>query len=192
MARQRDYKAEYARRIERGKKRGLSRSQARGHARPGEQSIRAKPVQSDPRLEAALKSMRRQETQAKAAKRAGVSVERLRRFLYDNELAERQGRQWLFSDKRIREMTGLSDGQMRRMRLRGYDEASLNGQYLNAVGKFIRTNDASHLAGFEGKSVRDAKGKLHPFETDPNTLYRLYHSGDEPFEVYYKLLSFPT
>ena len=78
------------------------------------------------------------------------------------------------------------------MRLRGFDDASFNGKFLNAVGKFIKTNDASYLADYEGKSVRDAMGKSHPFETDPNELYRLYHSGDEPFEVYYKLLSLPT
>ena len=193
MAKKRDHRAEYARRIARGKKRGLSRSQARGHARPGEEPVRGhKLSQNDVRLETALKAMRRTGTQVAAAKQAGVSAERLRRFLYENKLATRQGNQWQFSDDRIREMSVLSEGQMRRMRLRGFDEASLNGEYLSAVGQFIIKNDPEYLADFVGQSVRDAKGKSHPFETDPNELYRLYHSGDEPFEVYYKLLSFPT
>lgn len=189
MARLRDYKAEYARRIASGKKRGLSRSQARGHARPGERAIRAKPVYSDDRLEAALRLMRETGAQSKAAKKAGVSVERLRRFLYENKLAERKANRWHFTDTRIREMSVLSQGQMRRMRLRGFDEASINGGYLHAVSQFILKNDPSYLADYVGQSVRDAKGKLHPLETDPNELYRLYHSGDEPFEVYYKLVT---
>lgn len=41
MARQRDYKAEYARRVERGRELGLSRSQARGHPGKGQQPAKA-------------------------------------------------------------------------------------------------------------------------------------------------------
>lgn len=189
MARLRDYKAEYARRIARGKARGLSRSQARGHARPNEKAIRPKTIQSDASLEFALRLMRGSKTQSSAAKEAGVSVERLRRFLYQNELARHQGKGWLFSDNRVREMTVLSEGRTRQLRLRGFDEASANGSYLSAVKRFINSNDPSHLADFEGRAVRDAKGKQHPFETDPNALYRLVAADDEPFEVTYKLVT---
>ena len=146
MARQRDYKAEYARRIARGRARGLSRSQARGHARPGEKAIRAKPVQSDDALELALRLMRGSKTQSSAAKEAGVSVERLRRFLYQNELAKHQGKGWLFSDNRIREMTVLSGGLTRQMRLRGFDEASANGSYLSAVKRFFASTGSGPVS----------------------------------------------
>lgn len=190
MARKRDYRAEYARRIANAKKRGLSRSQARGHARSGEKPIRgSKASRGDAGLEAALKSLRRTGTQSAAAKDAGVSVERFRRFLRENKLAKRKGRSWLIDDKAPREMLVLSNGQARRMRLDGHEQASLNGRYLAAFKSFINSSDSEFLADFVGLSVRDAKGKSHPLETDENTLYRLAASGGEIFEDVYRLIT---
>ena len=190
MARKRDYKAEYQRRIANAAKRGLSKSQARGHARPGEKPIRGSNVaRGDTALEAALTALRRTGTQVAAAKEAGVSVERFRRFLRENKLAERQGRTWLIDDRAPREMLVLSNGQAMQMRLDGYEQASLNGRYLSAFKSFINTNDSEFLSDFIGLSVRDAKGKLHPFETDENALYRLAASGSEIFEDIYRLIA---
>ena len=70
----------------------LTASQARGHARAHEVGIKAKPIKSDERLEAALRQLRQTHNQAKAAKEAGVSPERFRRFLREQKLAERKGR----------------------------------------------------------------------------------------------------
>jgi hypothetical protein len=170
---QRNYKAEYQRRIANAAKRGLSRSQARGHARAGEASIKAAIVKSDDRLEAALKTLRAIGNQGRAAKAAGVSVERFRRFLQSNALASRQGRQWKFNDQRTRRMTVISEGDARQRTLRDFDQASLNGKYLNAVAAFLDSNDAELLHPFTDQSVIDDKGRAHPLETNPNTLYRL-------------------
>ncbi len=190
MARPRNYKAEYARRIANAKKRGLSRSQARGHARPGEKPIRGSKVdRGDAGLEAALRALRRIGTQSAAAKEAGVAVERFRRFLRENSLATRKGRTWLIDDNAPREMLVLSNGQVRRMLLAGHDQASLNGRHLAAFKNFIKSQDNEFLSEFVGLSVRDSKGKLHPFETDENALYRLAASGSEIFEDIYRLIT---
>lgn len=189
MTRKRDYKAEYQRRISNAAKRGLSRSQARGHARDGESSVRAKPVQSDDRLEDALKLLRQTGNQSRAAKEAGVSAERFRRFLRSNALAERQGRQWRITDNRSRRMTVITNGGAIALTLRDFEQSSLNGRHQSAVGAFLRTNDADLLSPFEGQSVIDAAGKAHPLETDPNTLFRLAASGGEVFHEIYQLIT---
>jgi len=190
MAQSRNYQAEYARRIANAKKRGLSRSQARGHARPGEKPIRGSKIsRGDAGLEAALTALRKLGTQSAAAKEAGVSVERFRRFLRENSIAKRSGRTWQITDTAPREMLVLSRGQARVMRLAGFEEASLNGRYLTAFKSFINTNDPDYLAEFEGLSVRDTKGRTHTFETDPNTLYELAAAGSEVFEDIYKFIT---
>lgn len=188
MPRQRDFKAEYQRRIVNAAKRGLSRSQARGHARTGEATIKTRPLASDHKLEAALKELRKSRNQALAAKSAGVSSERLRRFLRENSLIEGRGSTLKISDKRHRDMMVLSNGDAREIRLRDFEQASLNGRHLAAVRNFLNSNDLDFLTEFEGQSVIDAKGKAHPLETDPNALHRLAGAGDSVFHEIYRLL----
>ncbi len=188
MARKRNYKAEYQRRIANAAKRGLSRSQARGHARAGEAPIKPKVGTSDARLEVALKLLRQIGHQGRAAKEAGVSTERFRHFLRSNSLAERQGRRWTITDNRSRQMMVFTNGENRKLALRDFEQSSLNGSHRSAVGTFLRTNDIDLLRPFEGQSVIDAEGQAHSLETDPNALYRLAHAGGEVFHEIYRLI----
>jgi len=191
MARKRDYKAEYARRIASAANRGLSRSQARGHARHDEAPVRQQAgntVIADRRLETALKVLRQTGNRAAAAKSVGVAPERLRRFLKENVQIEGRGRGLKITDARLREMPVVSGGKVSVMRLRGFDQASLNGDYLNSVKKFLDTNDISVLAPFAGRSVIDARGAAHLLETRPNMLRRLAHAGDDLFHEIYRLI----
>lgn len=188
MARTRDYKAEYQRRIANAARRGHSRSQARGHARSGEAPIRVLASAHDARLEDALKALRRTSTQTAAAKSVGVSPERFRRFLRENVEIEGRGRSRKITDNRNREMAVISDGALHRRILRDFDQASLNGEHLNAVRAFLSSNDTDFLASFEGRAVIDAKGTSHLLETNPNALYRLAAAGDEVFHEIYRLI----
>ena len=188
MARQRDYKSEYQRRIASATQRGLSVSQARGHARTSEPPIRGEREHHSERLEAALKLYRHSGNQTAAAKALHIAPERLRRFLRENVEVEGRGRTLRITDKRVREMPVVSRGKVSVLRLRGFDQASLNGNHLNAVKQFLETNDIDVLASFTGQSVIDARGVSHPLETRPNTLRRLAHAGDELFHEIYRLI----
>lgn len=187
----RDYKAEYRKRLERALARGLSRSQARGHARPGEKTLRSakKVTQPDERLEQALRALRATGNQEQAAKSAHVSPERFRRFIRDNKLAEREGRRWRLTDNRVRELVMITDGRRKRVRVAGFELASLIGQHNAAVKAFLDTNDISKLEPFAGLSVTDVSKRAHPLETRPNILYRLAAAGSEAYEQIYRFLT---
>ena len=151
MDRQRNYQAEYHRRLQRGRARGLTRSQARGHAAAQEPSIKAEPVKSDQRLERALRELRRTNNQAIAAKEAGVAPERFRRFLREQKLAERKGWLWEITDKRPRDMTALTTRGAIDLELPDYETASLVGQHNTQRSRpSWDTNDISNLRPFEG------------------------------------------
>jgi hypothetical protein len=189
MSRQRDHKAEYRRRLKRAAARGLSRSQARGHARAGEKPIRGtKSISTDERLEAALKLLRNVNKQGLAARTAGVSPERFRRFLRENSLAARKGRSWVISDRRPYRMTVITEREVKNLTFDDFEQRSVNGRYLAAVQQFLRTNDIGLLRPFEGHAVIDAKGRPHLLETDPNTLHRLASAGSEMFHEVYRLV----
>jgi len=191
MARKRDYKAEYARRLQRGLKKGLSRSQARGHARAKESAVRQRKAKAGEvkKIERAVKALRSGKSQKAAAKTGGISVERLRRFIYENKLATRQGSRWVMTDDRPRRVPTIYKGQFRTVIVPGFAGASLAGQYHNAVGHFVRSNDLSVIEPFEGEGLTDVKGRFFEFETDPNALHR-YAAMDTPaFHEIYQIVS---
>ena len=188
MPRKRDYQKEYARRIANAEKRGLSRSQARGHAKAGETSIKPKRLKSDERLEAALKLYRKTGNRTKAAKAVGIASERFSRFLAGAVQVSGRGKSLKIADTRPREMLVLTHGEALHLHLAGHDQASLNSEHLNAVKAFLSSNDRALLRPFEGRSVIDAKGKAHPLETDPNALHRLTAAGSEVFHHIYRLI----
>ncbi len=63
--------------------------------------------------------------------------------------------------------------------------ASKIGKYNSAVNEFLRTGNTSVLKPFR-KPFRDAQGKLHYFETDPDRLYEIAEQQEEPefWEIY--------
>lgn len=186
----RDYKAEYAKRVAKGLSSGLTRSQARGHPRPGEAlKSGVKPLAKyDRQLEAAVKEIRNGKSLTKASKSVGVSAERLRTYLTRQGIAAKIGGRWrVGKDTRKRSIPIYSKGEMRTITVRGYEASRFIGEHVAAIGRFLETNDPAFLQPFVGKSVTDADGVKHPFETDPNTLYRLANAGGDDFQRLYRI-----
>jgi hypothetical protein len=194
MARTRDYAFEYARRIARGTAKGLTRSQARGHPKASERPARAGPAASvrptaDAKINAAIRLMHDGASLTAAAAEARVSPERLRRFIATNAIARREGRAWVMTDNRPRHVPIIIGSKTRRLTVPDFEQASKAGRYFNALGRFANTADVDVLAPFIGDGLTDSEGDFHPFETDPNDLFR-YFAKDEPaFHEIYQIVS---
>jgi hypothetical protein len=99
----RNYRHEYKRRLQRAAARGLSKSQARGHPRANEQSVSAKirAAVEDARVQQGLRALSKGETLAGAARSAGLSAERLRKYIRDHKLARKRGHSWELIEHRL-------------------------------------------------------------------------------------------
>ena len=187
--RARDYAAEYDRRIARAFAKGLTRSQARGHPRAGEVPVSTKrPPKAipDDRLQQALRVLRLGGLTA-AAKAAHVSPERLRHVATSKGAIKKQGRRWILDPDLPRRMPLFSRGRAIEVTVTG-GAASKIGSYKDAVGRFLASNNRDLLKPFVGQSVTDTAGKSHPFETNPNVLYRLASAGEATFEQVYRIV----
>jgi hypothetical protein len=189
--RPRDYAAEYERRIARALTKGLTRSQARGHPRAGEAPVSSKlphkPIPDD-RLQQALRVLRQDKSLTAAAKAAHVSPERLRHVARSKGAIKKQGRRWIVEPELPRRMLIYSRRKALPITVGDYASASLVGRYMSAVAYFLGHPDRGLLQPFVGQSVTDISGKQHPFETDPNWLYRLVSAGGESFESVYRIV----
>jgi hypothetical protein len=184
-------KAKYQRRKARGLARGLSLSQARGHAggvkKPAAQAAQIIPTN----IRRAQREMRYGKSLSAAAKSVGVAPERLRHALKSEGLAEKRGRRWLVTSNRdliIRlPVYTVRDGAISVE----VDEptASMIGAYMNQLQSFLKTRDLRELTLFEEVTFRDITGKEHMFETDPATLVRLAaQTPKNHFEKVYRVL----
>ena len=186
--RKRNNQRDYARRIARGLKLGLTRSAARGHPRAGERTKEGSAPVRDPRSreESALKMMRDGSSLDVAAGHFRMSRERLRAYLKENTEATRERGKWKILDLRPRQFPFYSNARLVIPWL-APDEASEAGRYVQSVGRFRDTGDQSFLAPFVGKGVRDQKGKFYPFELDENTLYELEHRDELAIPEQYRI-----
>ena len=82
----------------------------------------------------------------------------------------------------------FSNGKTLQVVVGDFASASKVGRFMSAVSTFLRTNNPAGLRQFDGASVADISGRTHPFETRPNTLYRLASAHDESFEHIYRII----
>lgn len=182
----RDYKAEYAKRIQKGVEKGLTRTQASGHAKKGESSISQlkqsatslKNADKNP-FEKAIKLIKRNFPLASAAKESGVSQKKLKEYMQSEGVKTGKGKVLrqtskgdryvtqtvVTEDTRAREWFTFSSGNSIGVRLDSAN-ASKNGRYLNDVHKFLK-GDKKALQKWKGETLTTVDGQRIPLETDP-------------------------
>jgi hypothetical protein len=194
MPRQRDHQADYKRRIERALAKGLSRAQARGHARFGEAGLTSRPgPQSDDRLESALKRLRAGKALDQTATEFRISRERLSRYIKIHAGAERSHGRWIFNDQRRRTVEFFAVGHTQPVitDVIGYEPARLAGQHWDEAHEVLADHDLlpAFARKWEGVTIRDANGVRFALSTDPNEIYRAAHATERPFDEIYRLVT---
>ncbi|HLY67804.1 MAG TPA: hypothetical protein VKU60_19855 [Chloroflexota bacterium] len=192
MPRQRDYRAEYQRRIDRGLKAGLSRTQAR---RSGPRGVTG----FNRQLQSAVADIRhgRYRSPSEAANRLHLDAERLREYMKSTGQGYKEGNRVVFGQPETLEGTShirnlvsyhvplISDGRIYEVDVRERD-ATLIGRYMSAVGVFIRTGRREVLDEFRDKSVADITGQNYPLETDTGVLTDIYRYQDVQWDEIYR------
>lgn len=183
----RDYKGEYQRRLESGAKKGLSRSQSRGHPKISEPHIKParRRIPDRHRIEIALSELADGKSLTASARSARITPERFRDFISREGIAEKSGRHWKIRDEHPREMGAYSKGKAYTLTVNNVrGDASLLGRYLAAVRYALDHNDETILKPFKGKSVADIHGTKYPLETRLAVLYE--RNRADPFENAYR------
>lgn len=196
MARQRNYKAEYARRIASAERRGLTRSQARGHPAAGTayaSMVHAKPARAkpDPVLEEAVAAMRAGESLGAVARRMRIGRERLSAYAKRQAGATRSGKLWTFNDTRVRRVPVIAGDSLTFdvIKVPGFDPAHLAGEHYEQAQKALEepTLFPAFIERWRGVRITDVKGRTYAFATDPNQLARAIHAEEIDWARIYKL-----
>jgi hypothetical protein len=166
----------------------LKQSRSKSKLRKKRILKKANQYPSDDRFETALKYLREGRSQKRAAEIGMVSVKRFRQFLRSNKLAKFKSGHWQITDRRIREISIISEGQEIAIKVRGFSPASLAMRHRAAVNHFLDGNDASLLTPFEGAAIKDVTKQKYVLETRPNVLLRLANAGSDAEMKIYRLI----
>lgn len=93
------------------------------------------------------------------------------------------------SDRLVRTMKFYDAAGPTSVTVSSSKQASLIGEYHNAVKKWVEEGDDSVLRTFEGKHIKDVQGKTHAFITDKRLLNKFARSGELRFESIYQFVA---
>jgi hypothetical protein len=131
-----------------------------------------------------LREVRNGRSLSKASKELHIKPETV--IKHTNAFKKVKGRWIAKSQDRIsRIMSIYVNGQEEWIEVRDSRIASKIGKYNSAVKEFLISGNEAVLEPFK-KPFKDGNGKLHYFETDPNKLYEIAVSREEPefYEIY--------
>jgi hypothetical protein len=131
-----------------------------------------------------LRKVRNGQSFSKASKKLHIRPETV--IKNTNAFRKSKGKWIAKSQDRIsRVMSIYENGQQQWIETRDSRTASKIGKYNSAVNEFLRTGNEDVLKPLK-KPFKDSNGKLHYFETDPDKLYEIAESQEEPefYEIY--------
>jgi len=177
-----------------------SLSQLRGHPKARERQLhlrKKKPIyrrawtsitdkQAKQRKKAleVLKEVRNGKSLTKASKELHIKPETV--IKHTNAFKKVKGRWIAKSQDRISRIVSIyENGKQEWIEVRDSRTASRIGQYNSAVNEFLMTGNEDILKQFK-KPFKEANGKQHHFETDPEKLNEIVESQEEGefFEIY--------
>ena len=133
-----------------------------------------------------LNEMRKGKTLTHSCKELGTSARIVKKHL--GKFIRKKGRRWVASksDKIQRGMTIYSRGKIKSIIVISSKDASIIGQYFNAVRKFLDTRDSRELKLFKKVTIIDSEGKKHKLETNPDKILAIEEQKESPelFEIY--------
>jgi len=133
-----------------------------------------------------LSKVRNGKSLYEASKEIGIKPESV--VKNTNAFRKSKGKWVVKSQDRIsRKMSIYENGKKEWVEIRDSRTASKIGKYNSAVKEFLRTENKDVLKPFK-RPFKDAQGKLHYFETNPDKLNAIAESQEEHefFEIYYK------
>ena len=134
-----------------------------------------------------LQLMRKQKmTMTKASKTVNISPKTVKRHLgsvirkRSNRIIAKQ------NDNLPRKIRMYQNGKEIWIQVRGNKRAAEIARYHGAVGRMLNQGQTDAMKSFENKSIKDAKGKMHKFETNLKKLQDIAQRREEPefFSIY--------
>lgn len=187
-SKKRKYTPAYQKRMDRGRARGLTTQEARGHGnlRQAKKKVRFEALDPTDPLLRGFEAVRQGAAMTPTAKKLGVSPERLSRFIKDNAKIERKaGRIVIVESKLIEIVTIFTKGRTRKIAVTAKVRDRV-AQHMSAVENFLQSRDPDFLKPFVGERVKDTRGQSYPLENNPNRLLELEAAGELDFVIVYK------
>jgi transposase-like protein len=141
-------------------------------------------------LEVLSKVRRGEGSLSKVARALGVAPKTVRRA---SGAFRKRGGRWIATrtDKVQRYLKSYENGERIEVLISDSRTASLLSRYAHAVATYLETGDPRDLRGFEGKTYKDAFGKVHTFETRPEAIRAIIERSESDFGAFADLYAEP-
>lgn len=133
----------------------------------------------------ALYMMRHGSSITKASKTTGISTKTIKKYVGSTLQVKNHRIIARKTDSLLRKMSIYENGKEVFIQVKGKKKASLIGKYQSAISR-LKENNPNPLLSFNEIMIRDIKGKLHRFDSEPDKIFEILERIEEPefFDIY--------